>query len=169
MNLLNTKLPVVHLKPGELHIDGQPSLVTTVLGSCLSVTMFDRRCKVGAICHAMMPQWSEARHCDIQNNEGFKYVDYSIKYMIDKLRSLGGKSLDIEVKLFGAADMFAVGNNKVGTLTVGKQNIMSAIQSIEKEHLNICNRDIGGPRGRILHFYTHTGDVFIKRLDQSNE
>ena len=77
--------------------------------------------------------------------------------------------MDIEVKLFGAANMFAVGSSKIEALTVGKQNIQSAVQSIEKAQLNICNQDVGGSRGRILHFYTHTGDVFIKRLEKSNE
>ena len=42
-------LPVIYLKAGELHFSDKPSSVMTVLGSCLSVTMFHRAARVGAI------------------------------------------------------------------------------------------------------------------------
>jgi chemotaxis protein CheD len=42
------KLLRFYLKPGEIHIADRPGIVTTVLGSCVSVTMYSPRLKTGA-------------------------------------------------------------------------------------------------------------------------
>jgi len=165
---MNTReLPVYYLKPGELHIDDQPGIVTTVLGSCVSVTMFNRRREMGAICHGLMPEQTEKQRSGKQGDDGFKYVDYSIKYMIDHFRSFGIAPGEIEVKLFGGADMFSMSNGGSSYASVGAKNIHMALLMMEQEGLTIQTKDIGGTQGRKLHFYTHTGEVFLKRLRRS--
>ncbi len=59
MNILETTLPVIHLKAGEIYIAEKPTLVATVLGSCISVTMFNNRFKIGAICHGALPVYKK--------------------------------------------------------------------------------------------------------------
>jgi chemotaxis protein CheD len=102
MNILETTLPVIHLKAGEIYIAENPTLVATVLGSCISVTMFNNRFKIGAICHGALPVYDKYKY-----GEPFKYVDFSISYMVSRLSNYGIKTSEIEVKLFGGADMFS--------------------------------------------------------------
>ena len=45
----------VFLKPGEIYVGREPAEVSTILGSCISVTMFSEGLKLGAICHALLP------------------------------------------------------------------------------------------------------------------
>ena len=45
----------VFLRPGDVTVGKAPAEVSTVLGSCVSVTMFAERLKLGAICHALLP------------------------------------------------------------------------------------------------------------------
>ncbi len=161
-------LPVHYLKPGELHIGDHPGIVTTVLGSCVSVTMFNRRRGMGAICHGLMPERTAPRHSRRDNGGGFKYVDYSIEYMIDYFKSCGIGSSEIEVKLFGGADMFPAGEGDRKYLSVGKKNVMAALSTLKREGMTVHSRDIGGTQGRKLHFYLHTGDVFLKKLKRDD-
>ena len=161
------ELPVYYLKPGELHIADQPGVVTTVLGSCVSVTMFNRRRAVGAICHGLMPERTEKGRSGRDNGNGFKYVDYSIRYMIDYFRSYGIGPSEIEVKLFGGADMFPAGGRDQTHLSVGKKNVIAALSTLKQEGMAVHIRDVGGTQGRKLHFYLHTGDVFLKKLKRS--
>lgn len=162
MSRHETKLPVLYLKPAEIYMADSPSIVKTVLGSCVSVTMFNHRLKVGAICHGLLPHCQGKTECNSRCAEGFKYVDCSIRHMLGRFRSLGIGHREIEVKLFGGADMFTTG---VGEReTVGAQNTKTARRIIEKEHLNLCKSDTGGDRGRKIFFHTHTGEVFLKRL-----
>jgi len=56
MTILNdTDLDQVYLKPGELYIGEKPTKVITVLGSCVSITLFSKRLNIGAICHGRCP------------------------------------------------------------------------------------------------------------------
>jgi len=159
MNILETTLPVIHLKAGEIYIAEKPTLVATVLGSCISVTMFNNRFKIGAICHGALPLYDKYKY-----GEPFKYVDFSISYMVSRLSNYGIKTSEIEVKLFGGADMFSFTNGNEDKLTVGQQNIKVALNTIKEEKLRLSISDTGGKRGRKIFFYTHTGEVLLKRL-----
>jgi chemotaxis protein CheD len=165
MSRLETKLPVLYLKPAEIYMADSPSIVKTVLGSCVSITMFNHRLKVGAICHGLLPHCKGKTRCKGACNAGFKYVDCSIRHMLEQFSSLGIGHREIEVKLFGGADMFRTGAGE--RETVGAQNTQTALRIIEKEHLNLCKTDTGGDRGRKIFFYTHTGEIFLKRLGRS--
>jgi chemotaxis protein CheD len=165
MNILETTLPVIHLKAGEIYIGDKPRLVATVLGSCISVTMFNIRLKIASICHGALPKYDKNQYISTDNyTESFKYVDFSINYMVEKLTNYGIKPQEIQVKLFGGADMFSFNYEYGNKLTVGKQNIQVALNTIENNNLKILTSDIGGIRGRKIFFYTDTGEVLLKRL-----
>lgn len=149
--------PLIVLKPGELYATERPVLVTTVLGSCISVTMFCRTRRAGAICHALLP--SSAGRDD--GNE-FRYVDTSISAMLRRFSAWGIGQWELEIKVFGGSDMLAsVEGSGHG---VGRQNIEMALRVIEAERLALIASDLGGNRGRKLFFKPHTGEVLVKRL-----
>jgi len=157
------ELPVVYLKAGEMRYAERPELVITVLGSCLSVTMHDPRLGIGGICHGLLPACTDKRTC-ANCSEGFKYVDCSIRNMITLFDKAGAKRSEIEVKSFGGADLFSNAVNKRGKVSVGRQNILIAEGILRREGLSIKKQDVGGLRGRKVFFYTHTGEVLLKRL-----
>ncbi|HDH11215.1 MAG TPA: chemotaxis protein CheD [Nitrospirae bacterium] len=160
-----TKLPNFYLKPGQIYIAEKPTLVSTVLGSCISVTMFNSRFKIGAISHGMLPLCKSMNSCAGECHESFKYVDCSIRRMIKMFNTYGIKSGEIEVKLFGGADVLGSGN--VGNImSVGGMNIETALKMIRTKGLNIVISDVGGLCGRKIYFYTHTGEIFLKRLEK---
>ncbi|OHB26106.1 MAG: hypothetical protein A2X84_06675 [Desulfuromonadaceae bacterium GWC2_58_13] len=152
-----SQLPKIYLKPGELTINEMPAKVSTVLGSCVSVTFYSPHQLVGAICHAMLPRGGETGR--------FKYVDEALRYMLEYFDQRGIKRNDILVKLFGGADMFeAKTSSKIQT--VGRQNLEVAQRILHDHNLHVSAKDIGGAHGRQLIFYPHTGEVFLKRLSR---
>ena len=148
-------LESIYLKPGELAVAERPALVSTVLGSCVAVTLFSPRLGVGAICHAMLPL--------AEGRDGFKYVDSSLLHMLAQFERLRVPKRELTVKLFGGADMFEPGLPN-GGLSVGRQNIQAATALLRQEGLPVVAEDTGGRQGRKLLFYTHTGEVLLKRL-----
>ena len=153
-------LKAVYLKPGDIYIAEAPTAVSTVLGSCVSVTLFNRRLGIGAICHALFPETNG----DV-NGDGFKYVDYALSKIIEKFDSMGIKLSEIETKLFGGSDIVEMNGEDRLRATVGKQNIDAAFNLIENSKLRLISSDVGGLEGRKIVFYTHTGEVFLKRLN----
>jgi chemotaxis protein CheD len=150
-----SQLQKIYLKPGELTVNETPAEVWTVLGSCVSVTLYSPQQLVGAICHAMLPHGGE--------NGNFKYVDRALSYMLDHFDRCCVKRTEIVVKVFGGADMFEV-NAASKILTIGRQNLVATQGILLRNRLHVTAKDIGGSRGRKLFFYPHSGEVFVKRL-----
>lgn len=163
------ELPVVYLKPGEMYFAEGPTLIVTVLGSCLSVTMYDRRRGLGGICHGLLPRCRSRNACKEDCRDTFKFVDCSIRHMVKLFDRHGVKRSEIEVKCFGAADMFSQKSDTTGTAAVGKQNVQTAEKIVLSEGLSILKMDVGGLQGRKIYFYTDTGEVLLKRLNNINK
>lgn len=151
----------VFLKPGEVFIAREPTIISTILGSCVSVTMFNPRLKAGAMCHALLP-----KNSGISETEGSRFVDYAIPHMVRGLERFGIGRQEIEVKLFGGSDVLNFGGREVAT--VGTQNVAKALEILEQERLPLMVMDVRGTQGRKLFFRTYTGEVFLKRIRKTS-
>lgn len=155
------------LLPGELFTGREAAMVGTLLGSCVAVTMFSPRCRVGAVCHGMLPSCRNDQPCRGECPDGPRYVECSINRMLAWFSSQGILHTEIEVKVFGGSDMFADSSGETKRRGVGRQNIDMALQVLERDGLLPVVSDLGGRRGRKIFFKTDTGEVFLKRLGQS--
>jgi|WetSurMetagenome_2_1015567.scaffolds.fasta_scaffold307877_1 chemotaxis protein CheD len=157
MHPLHTDLPLIYLKPGELYLGEQPTVVTTVLGSCVSLIFFHPARRLGAICHALLP-------CNKHEENSFRFVDSSFDWMLKQFNSRHIPSPQIQVKLFGGADVLECYEGLCRTVTVGQQNIRRALEMVKDNGLRVHVSDLGGTYGRKLFFFTHTGEVLLKRV-----
>ena len=164
MNAGTGELPVIYLKAGDMHVTDKPSVVITVLGSCLSITMHSRRLGAGGICHGLMPVCKNAKQCPGSCEGDFKYVDCSIRMMVKLFERWGATRSEIEVKCFGGADMFSRDVASRGAVSVGWKNIQTARDILMQEGLTPVAADVGGNEGRKIFFYPHTGEILLKRL-----
>lgn len=146
----------IYLKPGEVLVTRTPVLVSTVLGSCVAVTMFSASRRFGAICHAMLPE-----NNGLDND--LRYVDNALRHIYRKLVEYGIGS-DLVVKLFGGAQVLNIGERSLGRLSVGDQNVVQAETVLASLGLVVSARDTGGLRGRKLFFCTRNGDVYMRRM-----
>lgn len=156
---------VVFLKPGEIVVSSVPLQVTTLLGSCVAVTMHSPRHGVGAICHAQLPCCRKGVAVGQDHPDAGKFVNFAILRMLDRLAGLGVCREEIQAKLFGGADMF----DAHGRRGVGRQNSEMALKVLEKESVRVVKQDLGGERGRKIIFRSHTGEVLLKRLRKTEQ
>ena len=156
-----------YLKPGEMFIAQKPTIVATLLGSCVAVAMFHPQRRVGAICHGLLPSCrdNDASKCDRNCLFGFKFMDCSIRRMLEQFNALGIFHNELEIKVFGGSDMFGVPETKGQRMTIGKQNVLVTKSILEEAGLKVQAADIGGQQGRKIYFYTHTGEILLKRLN----
>src|SRR3990172_5959456 len=164
MNSFESKLPVIYLKGAEIYFSEKPASVLTVLGSCLAVTMFHRPLGIGSICHGLLPQCTQRSACRESCRTEARYVECSSEQMVERFTRIGVMLREIEVKVFGGADMFTAQPASGGPVTVGKQNIATAMMIIQKEGLRIVSMDVGGVQGRKIFFNTQSGEVLLQRL-----
>ena len=167
MKLPGPPLPRHNLAPGELLVTQQPQWVYTLLGSCVAVTMFSARFHVAAICHGMLPRpgrYADSHACE---TDPFKYLSCVIPAMRERFRFLGLGPRDIEVKMFGGANVIRLGGEPHDERWIGTANIATARQLLEEAGLTLKAERVGGARGCKIFFNTETGEVLHKPLRHS--
>lgn len=144
-----------YLLPGSLFAHPERHVVITVLGSCVSVCLWDPIRKIGGINHYMLPLW---------NGEGLaspKYGNIAIPKLIERLVDLGCEKKRLNAKVFGGSEMFKV----TGALMhIGERNIVLAQDVLNEENIPIIASDLGGKAGRKLIYDTGSGSVSMKRI-----
>lgn len=158
-SLRSSHLPHVFLKPGELFLSRDPAIVSTVLGSCVSITFFEPSVRLGAMCHVMLPSGPM--------DDGFKFLDSTLGYMVEKISGMGIRLASCEVKMFGGADVLLPRELEGRRLSVGSQNIQEAQRRLDALGIIPKASDVGGKHGRKLFFNSHTGDVFLKKVQKT--
>ena len=129
-----------YLLPGGLFAHECEHLVTTVLGSCVSVCLWDPLQKIGGINHFMLPLW---------NGEGLaspRYGNIAIDKLIEKVTGLGADPENIRAKVFGGGDVLTCN----GFLSIGQRNIELARDHLADAKIPIISADTGGKNGRKL-------------------
>jgi len=173
MKIVKNTFPNLYLKPGEMSILEQPTRVTTVLGSCVTVTLYHGQLKLSAICHALLPNCKkhlyessindlldrECQYCP----EAFRYVDCAVSMMVEAFSRLGACPTETRVSIFGGAKMIGRKHTPVN-YPVGLQNVHVARKVIADHGLNISFSDTGGAYGRKLFFNTQTGEATIQYM-----
>lgn len=157
-------LPDLNLQPGELYLARSPAILRTILGSCIGVTFWSQRLGAGALCHGVLPRCPPGWPPASSPSEGHRYVDFSIRYLAQQFDALGASRRELVVKLFGGGDVLPVGVFHERRLTVGALNCQAAIAVLAEEGFTVSASDLGGTRGRRIHFHTGTGEVLLYRL-----
>ncbi len=147
-----------YLYPGNIFAHDRPHIVTTILGSCVAVCLWDSILGIGGINHFQLALW---------NGEGLaspKYGNIAIEKLLDKILSLGSQKLNLKAKVFGGG---AVIGNSNGKFAIGERNIILATDMLAEERIPIVSSSVGGYNGRHLKFYTESGVALVKRVKKT--
>jgi chemotaxis protein CheD len=145
---------------GQWRIATAPTLIRTLLGSCVGVVLYDRVAKLGGLGHIVLPE----SH-GVTDQPG-KYADTAIPAMISELdRRLGGIVRSrLCAKLAGGASMFPLSSVDpvASALNIGSRNCEAIERILAELRIPILARDLGGSSGRRLTLDTTSGSVMIK-------
>jgi chemotaxis protein CheD len=157
---LETELPEFHLHIGEIHFARSPAILKTLLGSCVAVTFRSPRCGLGALCHGALPRCPP----DVRAPEGYRYVDFAIRELIRQFENAGARRGELQVKVFGGADVLPLSEAESPKPTVGQLNRQIAMETLRVENVKVLVSDLGGTAGRVIQFNTANGEVLLRRL-----
>ena len=158
----------VYLQPGEMFLAQQPTIIRTLLGSCVGVAFWCRRLDLGALCHAMLPRCPQGFAREVPPEVGYRYVDFSIRDMARKFNELGAHRAEVQVKLFGGADVLLGGSEPSARATVGSLNCDAALDILRSEGFQIAASSLRGESGLNIHFNTGNGEIRLRRLKHNS-
>ena len=146
----------VYLHPGQLYASGESALVTTILGSCVALCIWDPTNRIGGINHFLLPVGGS----DMLRSPRFGTV--AIPDLIKKILQLGANPKMLHAKVFGGANVIEAFRDRENHL--GTQNVRIARELLQAEAIPIVSEDVGGQRGRKLIFCTDDGSAWVKEL-----
>lgn len=114
----------------------------------------------------MLPDSTEYKS-ENPDNQPCRFVNHSIQSILKAVERHGGRRKDIQIKVFGGAELFGFTGGGVARDSVGRKNVQVAIMELEKAGLRVMASDVGGQLGRKLYFLSHTGDVWVKRIKRT--
>jgi chemotaxis protein CheD len=161
------ELAAVYLQPGEVYLARKPTMIRTILGSCVGVTFWSSRLGCGALCHALLPRCPKSLRSGLALADGYRFVDFSIRDLARQFDKLGVLRGEVEVKLFGGSDVLPINGGVTRPATVGRQNCDVAVEVVEAEGLRLAASSLGGRRGRHIQFDTRTGEVLLRWLSRA--
>lgn len=153
--MMDASQPGKHfLYPGNLFVAAEESTITTVLGSCVAVCLWDWMQHRGGMNHFMLPLW---------NGEGLptpKYGNIAMEKLLERVLALGCHRHHLVAKVFGGANISGTGRE---AFQIGDRNITLALQTLEEWGIAVAASDLGGRVCRKIIMNTQTGEVLLGR------
>ncbi len=137
---------IVTVVQGDFFVTADPNvIITTVLGSCVSVCLFDATVGVGGMNHFLL-----ARQGDVADND-LRYGVNAMELLINKVLQAGAQRSRLEAKVFGGARIIDHATD------IGASNAQFACDFLQRERIRCVSQSLGGTNARRIRFYPTTG------------
>lgn len=144
----------------DLNVAKEPHKLTTLgLGSCVGVSLYDRRAKVAGLAHIMLPSSKEIKN----NSNKAKFADSGIEELIKEMEKLGARKGSLTAKIAGGAQMFNFNSNN-SALRIGDRNVEATKEKLKELNISILAEDTGGNFGRTIVFDSNDGSLYIRTI-----
>ncbi|CBL44940.1 Chemotaxis protein [gamma proteobacterium HdN1] len=148
----------IELFPGEWAIETQRP-ISTLLGSCVGVCLYDPKAKIGGLNHFMLPKPTPRKLAALGE---MLFGEDAMNALTNGLLSKGAERKRLVAKAFGGGNMMPALH-----LSIGDQNAAFAIRWLETARISLLASDLGGPWARKVVFNPLNGDTFCRRISNS--
>ncbi|UQA56706.1 GAF domain-containing protein [Polyangium aurulentum] len=153
----SSRLKSVYLYPGDAFVSDSPVELTTILGSCVAVCLWDTMLHIGGMSHYLLPA------SPLGQSASLRFGDAAIPALLASLERLGSRKHSVQAKLFGGAAVNASAQARGGA-ELGRRNVEMARRMLGDHGIRIVAEDVGGTAGRKLRFRTDDGLALVKVL-----
>ena len=151
----------IFLHPGDIYFGRAPTIISTLLGSCVAATLWHPKAKLGGMCHIILPD-SGGRSCEM------KYGDCAIAEFAKQAAKFATKTSDYEVHIYGGSDMFPDMEKSDG-MKIGERNIEKVKELLKLYKFHIVEIDTGGSNSRKIKLDLSDGSVGIRKTSKPVE
>ena len=145
------------LPMGQIAVAHNQGVLRTLLGSCMGVALYDRRLKIAALSHIVLPR-SNGPANGPAHPPG-KFADTAIPEMIRCMQDrAAADKLKLSAKIAGGANMFGSTDSRN---TIGVLNIEAVERILDELRIPVIGRHCGGEQGRRMMLDAANGLVTI--------
>lgn len=147
---------------GELCVSREPVIIKTLLGSCVSVCLYDPGARVGGMNHILLPGSADMD----QFNTSARYGVNAMDKLITRMLANGVDRKRLVAKVFGGAHILEQVDAK---FSPGAGNVEFAFKYLETESIPVAGFNVAGFNPRRIYFNTGTGKVLMERVRRAEE
>ena len=129
--------------------------ISTILGSCVAVCLFEPKLKLGGMNHFLLP----SKRTGVGDDTDVVLAgDYAMEVLVNAMLAKGAQKGRLVAKAFG-------GGNIVSSIrmAIGDRNAEFAAEWLEREGIPLLASDFGGPWSRKVIWVPNTGEAFCRR------
>jgi chemotaxis protein CheD len=144
-----------NINPGGWAVESERP-ITTLLGSCVAVCLYDPKLKLAGMNHFLLPSRSKTAQDDA---DVILAGDYSMEVLLNTMLNKGASKQRIVAKAFGGGTIVTS-----ILMAIGQRNAEFARDWLGREGIPLKGQDFGGAWSRKVVFTPDTGDAFCRRL-----
>lgn len=141
---------------GDVYASSQPTIIKTLLGSCVAVCLWDPETRIGGMNHFLLP-----RSLNGPTDDPARFGVHAMDLLICEMLKAGAERSRMRGKVFGGAHVLLMEED---TDSVPSQNITFALDFLRKDGFKLTGEDLGGYQPRRVHFHTDSGRAFVQRI-----
>ena len=148
--------PTYYLHPGAVFVSQRPCTITTILGSCVSVFLWDAVIGVGGANHFQLP------HGSVHAARASRFGNVAVPMLVQGLLDLGATTSRLRARVIGGACVMGTQTDRSDHL--GLRNASVGLAELIEMGIGIVEQKIGGNRGRRVQFDTRDGSISVRWL-----
>jgi chemotaxis protein CheD len=145
--------------PGELFFSSKPYKISTVLGSCISVVLYNIKYCFGGMNHYVL---------DFALNKNsfvdLKYGEFSIPILISKMKKQDNNLKNCVAKIFGGGNVV----NSITNVNIGLNNIKIAKKILSDYNIPIIKEYVNNDFGLKVHYFNFNNKVLVSKIRKIN-
>lgn len=145
----------LYITQGEIAVGRDHELIiSTILGSCISICLWDPVAEVGGMNHLLLP---DAQSDRADTSSGAVAMDQ----LINEMMHLGAERPRLRAKLFGGSSMLS------GRTDIGARNAEFGRTYLRNESIPCDAESLGGTQARRLRYWPKTNTAKMRFVEEA--
>ena len=151
----------IFLRPGEFYFGEDKTRIRTLLGSCVAITLWHPRLRLGGMCHYMLPSRLSGRQGEPSDG---RYADEALEMFAREMRRSNTRAAEYQAKIFGGGRMFSTAAKGRHYVDISERNVQIGRKLVARGGFNLVSEDLGGSGHRNVVLDLWSGDVWVRRV-----
>ncbi len=140
--------------------------MSTLLGSCVSVCLYDPVRRVMGMNHFLLANRRYTKDMPVLSTEAGRYGIHAMELLVNNLLAMGAQRRHLKAKAFGGGNVLGHRcNGEDKFMCVGAVNVRFVREFLSNDRIPLIAADLGGNFGRQIHFTGSDFSVYVRKIE----
>jgi chemotaxis protein CheD len=156
----------IKIAPGEYFVTKNRMVLSTLLGSCVAVCLYDEENGVAGMNHFLLSNNRYSKTMPFAISEAGRYGIHSMELLINSMMRHGAKRSRLQAKAFGGTSVLGLASQAGNFNCVGEVNCRFIREFLGNEGIPLVTSDLGGCEGRVIYFDADDFSVYVRKIQK---